>query len=97
MVQKLRGDGADPAELYERQWEDAMLQTVMDELRREVSQRSYRVLRMRLLEGRSVAEVAVALKLSPAGVRCRQHRMLRKLRARMAVYTGKHFGADPQT
>jgi RNA polymerase sigma factor (sigma-70 family) len=87
-----RGDASDPADVYERQWENTLLRTVMDELHGEVSDRSYRVLEMRLLEGRSVAEVAVALKLSSAGVRCRQHRMMRKLRVRLAMYRGEHFG-----
>jgi len=94
---EIRQEASDPRELHERQWENAMLQTVMDELRREVSHRSYRVLKMRLLEGRSVADVAAALKLSAAAVRCRQHRMVRRLRARIAVYTGNDFGQHPGT
>ncbi len=71
-----------------------MLQTAIDELRTEVSELNYRVLQMRLLEAREVAEVAAELNLSLEQVSKRQHRTLKKLRARMAVYTGEHFGLD---
>ena len=81
-----------PADVCQRQWEDALLWTVLAELRSEVSQRNSRLLQMRLIEARSVAEVAAALCLTREQVRSRQYRMLRKLRARMAVYTGRHFG-----
>ncbi len=88
------GNDPDPADVYERQWESAMLQTAIEELRTEVSELNYRVLQMRLLEGRDVAEVAAALDVPLARVRYCQHRALSKLRARMAVYTGKSFGED---
>ncbi len=83
---------SDPADVCQWQWEDALLWTVLAELRSEVSQRNSRLLQMRLIEARSVAEVAAALSLTREQVRSRQYRMLRKLRARMAVYTGRHFG-----
>ncbi len=88
------GNDPDPADVYERQWESAMLQTAIEELRTEISELNYRVLQMRLLEARDVADVAQALDIPLAQVRYRQHRMLKKLRARMAVYTGEHFGQD---
>ena len=83
---------SDPADVCQWQWENALLSTVLAELRSEVSQRNSRLLHMRLIETRSVAEVAAALSLTREQVRSRQYRMLRKLRARMAVYTGRHFG-----
>ncbi len=89
-----RGKEPDPADLFERQWESAMLQTALDELRTEVSELNHRVPQMRLLEARGVAEVAAELDIPLAQVRYRQHRTLKKLRARMAVYTGEHFGQD---
>jgi RNA polymerase sigma factor (sigma-70 family) len=90
------GGHSDPQELYERQWEEAMLQTMLGELRAQVSELNYRVLQMRSVEQRDVAEVAAALDLTREQVRYRHHRMLQKLRARVAVYTGEHFGADRQ-
>ncbi len=90
-----RGNEPDPAELCQRQWEDAMLQTAVEELRKDVSELNHRVLVMRLLEGHGVAEVAAELSITLAQVRYRQHRTLKKLRARLAVYQGKHFGEGP--
>ena len=89
-----RGNEPDPAELCQQQWENAMLQTAVEELRADVSELNYRVLKMRLLEGHGVPEVAAALDITLAQVRYRQHRTLKKLRARLAVYTGKPFGED---
>jgi RNA polymerase sigma factor (sigma-70 family) len=90
------GNESQPADVYQRQWEKALLWTVLAELRSEVSDRNFRVLHMRLIEGRGVAEVATVLGLTSENVWYRQHRMLGKLRARLAMYTGKHFahGAD---
>ena len=88
------GDELDPADAYERHWARAMLQTALAGLRHDASPLSYRVLHMRLMEDRSVAEVAAALGLTPARVRYRHHRMLRKLRTRLAVFVGKPFGED---
>lgn len=85
-------DEPDPAEAHQQQWDRALAKTLLAGLCNEVSQLNSRLLRMRLIEGRSVGEVAAALDLAPAQVRYRQHRMLRKLRARMAVYSGNHFG-----
>lgn len=84
----------DPADLYERQWENAMLRTAVDELRSSVSELSHRVLHMRLIEDRDVATVAETLGLTLEQVRYRQHRAIKKLRARLAVYTGKPFRED---
>ncbi len=92
----LRGNEPDPAAVCDQQWESAMLQTAMNELRAEVSELNYRVLEMRQIEGHDVAEVAAALSLTSEQVRYRQRRMLRKLRVRMAVYTGKHFGEETE-
>jgi len=76
----------------ERQWERALLETLLEDLRREVSARNIRLLEMRLLEGREPAEVAAVLRITPQQVSYRQHRLLRKLRARRALFTGDVFG-----
>jgi RNA polymerase sigma factor (sigma-70 family) len=86
---------ADPAVLYEDQWEKAVLDTVFDQLREQLSPANARVMQMRLVEHRSVAEVAAELKMAPAIVHARQHRIMKKLQARVALYTGGPLGAEP--
>jgi RNA polymerase sigma factor (sigma-70 family) len=83
-----------PAEVCQRKCENALLAKAMAELRTKVSRRSYRLLEMRLVENRSVREVATAFGLTPEQVRSRQYRVLRKLRARMALYVGELPGED---
>jgi RNA polymerase sigma-70 factor, ECF subfamily len=82
----------DPAATFDREWQQALLRTALEELRRHVSERSYRTLEMRLFEGRSEAETAEALGLTIEQVRYRKHRMQQKLRALVAVYSGQDFG-----
>jgi RNA polymerase sigma factor (sigma-70 family) len=78
----------------ERHWERALLETLLEDLRREVSAENIRLLEMRLQEGRNPAEVAAALNMTPQQVWYRQHRLLAKLRARRALYTGDVFGGS---
>jgi RNA polymerase sigma-70 factor (ECF subfamily) len=85
-------DEPDPAQVTEQQWDAAMVNTAMDELRRQAPEVNCRVLEMRVMEGRSEAETAAALGLTPEQVRYRKHRTQRKLQALLAVYTGRHFG-----
>ena len=87
----LRSREADPHEALEREWERALLHTVLEELRRQVSDVNYQVIRLRLIEGRGVSEVAAVLQLKATQVRARQHRTLKKLRAAMALFTGDTF------
>lgn len=83
---------ANPADRYERNWELAVAHTLLAELRDDVSELNFSVVSMRLVEGRSVDEVAGALDITPEQVRYRCHRMLEKLRSRAATYTGAAFG-----
>jgi RNA polymerase sigma factor (sigma-70 family) len=85
---------SDPAEALEAKWERALLQSVLQQLRREVSELNYRVLHMRLIEDQDVKQVAAELNLSPDQVRYRHHRMKRKLQTRLAVFTGE--GQPPE-
>jgi len=78
----------DPAAALDTQWERAMLQTTLDELRLRVPEINYRCLVMRVLEGRSEAETAAALQLTPEQVRHRKYRMQRQLQSLLSVYTG---------
>ena len=85
---------ADPTRLMDRQWEQALLETLLEELRQEVSETNWNLLRMRCLEGRDVPEVAAALGLSSEQVWYRQRRLMKKLQARVAVFTGQTLGGD---
>jgi len=85
---------ADPGRQLEKEWEHALLETLLDELRQEISEINWRLLKMRCLEGREVPVVASELGLSSEQVWYRQRRLLKKLRARVAVFTGQSFAAD---
>ena len=51
-------------------------------------------LRMRCLEGRDVADVAAELGMTSEQVWYRLHRLMKKLRARAAVFSGEHFSTE---
>ena len=61
----------------------AAARSAMQKLQPLCSQETYRVLKMRLLEGKEVGEVADVLGLSPSQVWTREHRARRKLRKLM--------------
>ncbi|MCY2986353.1 MAG: sigma-70 family RNA polymerase sigma factor [Planctomycetota bacterium] len=79
----------DPAAVSEAAWERALLQTALDELRSKFPAINYRLLEMRMLEGRSEIETAAALQLTPEQVRRRKYRMQRQLQTFLSVYTGR--------
>ena len=79
---------------YDREWKTALVRTLVAELQREVSERNARLLEMRLVEGRGVTAVAAALGLTPEQVWYRQHRLLKKLRARAALFVGGQLGGS---
>ena len=86
---------ADPPQVMEQQWERALLETLLEELRQEITDTNWRLLQMRCLEGRDVPDVAVELGLTSEQVWYRQRRLMRKLQARVAVFTGQTFsGAE---
>lgn len=59
---------------------EKVLNVLVDRARSLVSDISFRLLRLRFLEGQSVAQVAAALNLSRRQVSYRQHRALKRLR-----------------
>ena len=67
---------------------------MLADLAKTVSPLNHRLLTLRWLEERSLAEVAILLNISEKQVTYRQQRMFRKLRAALAVYRGEPFGAD---
>jgi RNA polymerase sigma factor (sigma-70 family) len=88
------GREADPPQVMEQQWERALLETLLEELRQEISEKNWRLLQMRCLEGRDVPEVAAELGLSSEQVWYRQRRLMKKLQARVAVFTGQKLGGE---
>ncbi len=91
-VADLASTEPEPGEATEWQWDATMVMTAIEELRRHVSDVNYRVLEMRIVEGRSEAETATALGLTPEQVRYRKHRTKRKLESMLDTYTGRRFG-----
>lgn len=73
----------------EARWQKQMLQTMLDELRNQVSEANYRVLQLRVIERREISEVAKELDMSEEQVRYRCYRTLKKLRSMMVAYTGE--------
>jgi RNA polymerase sigma factor (sigma-70 family) len=84
----------DPTQVMEKEWERALLETLLEELRQEITETNWRLLRMRCLEGREVADVAAELGLSSEQVWYRQRRLMKKLQARVALFTGQSLGGD---
>jgi RNA polymerase sigma factor (sigma-70 family) len=78
----------DPAMLFEQRWERAVLDSMLAQLHEELSPTNSRILRMRVFEGSRVEDVAGELNMAPEQVYARQHRILKKLRARVAICTG---------
>ncbi len=87
--------GPGPAEQWDACWDRELLHQVLADLAKTVSPLNHRLLTLRWLEERSLAEVAILLNISEKQVTYRQQRLFRKLRAALAVYRGEPFGADP--
>ena len=81
----------DPAAEGERRSQQEAVRRVLAALRRRVSERSYQVLYLRWIEGWTTREVAVALGLTSAQVRSRDHRMKGKCRSLFGTGTGEGF------
>ena len=77
---------ADPAAVYEKRWERAVLDRIVDEVREDLSPANCRILQLRLIERRSVEEVAAELNVSAEVIHARQHRILKKLKSNVASY-----------
>jgi len=84
--------GPGPAEQWQVCWERELLHSLLTELAQRVPPTNHRLLVLRWIEGRPLAEVALLLNLSEKQVVYRQQRLFRKLRAALAVYRGEPFG-----
>jgi len=82
-----------PAEQWEVRWDRELMHLLLAELAKKVSPVNHRLLILRWIEDRPLAEVAQILKLSEKQVSYRQQRLFRKLRAARALYCGEPFGA----
>jgi len=83
-----------PAHEWELQWDRELMHSLLAELETKVPPLNHRLLVLRWIEGRPVAEVARLLNLSKKQVKYRQQRLFRKLRAAQALYRGEPFGAN---
>lgn len=74
------GTEDDPAVALDRELDRELVRGILAELRTQVSEVNYRVIHLRWVEGRTIAEVAAALLITPEQVRFRHHRLMKKLR-----------------
>jgi len=81
-----RDSGADPAAAFERRWERAVLDKIVDQLREDLSPTNGRILQLRLIERRSVDDVAAELNVPAAVIHARQHRILKRLKSGVASH-----------
>ena len=78
----------------EHVWERELVQTAMEELRKQVSERTFQVVYQIEIEQRSTAEVAAALGLTPEQVRTRHWRAMKTLRKIVQTYSGDQFDVE---
>jgi RNA polymerase sigma factor (sigma-70 family) len=81
--------GTDSRAVIDAEWHKALLGTLLEELRNDVSPLNWRLMQMRFVEGCDAAEIGAEVGLSPAEVRYRQSRLVKKLRTRAAALTGE--------
>lgn len=82
---------ADVVAELERRWRSAVIQTVIEQLREEVSATNFEVFNLRSVEGLPTPEVAARLKMAPEKVRYRHHRTFRKFRDLYLNFTGEKY------
>jgi RNA polymerase sigma factor (sigma-70 family) len=85
-------DQDDPAKVLDKHWDWEVLQLACEGLRADLSPESRLVFDMRVVQRKSVSEVAGAVGLPPERVRDRQRWLLRRLRARIGLYCGSPIG-----
>jgi len=85
-----------PPEQWQACWDRELMRLLLVELAKKTTPTNHRLLIMRWIEGRSLADVAMTLNLSEKQVTYRQHRLFRKLRMALAVYRGEPFGAKSE-
>ena len=77
-------DAESPTDSLERKTAIDSVRAALDELKSRTTPDNYRLLHMRHVEGRDVADVAEELGISPSQVWAREHRLKGKLRKMLA-------------
>jgi RNA polymerase sigma factor (sigma-70 family) len=91
-MEELISHEPDPSKALEQRWQRELIVCVLARLCRQMSDDGSQLLKLRLVEGRPVPEVAAALGLTAEQVWSRQHRLVQKLRVSLALVAGEHFG-----
>lgn len=83
-LRQLESNQPSPEEIWEKQWRNQHLKYCVEQLRSEVSQRTFEAFSMIVIEGRPVAEVCDELGPTPNQIYKAKARMLRRVRKKMA-------------
>lgn len=75
-----------PDEVWEAEWKNQHLKHCVEQLRREVSRRTFEVFSIVVLQGRPTAEACDELGMNPNQVYKAKARMLRRVRDKMSEY-----------
>jgi RNA polymerase sigma factor (sigma-70 family) len=81
----------EPAAALEKLWHETLRQVLLERLRREVPEDTFRAFSMRYLEKSSVAETAAALSLTVDQVKYRCRCAIQKLKSLRQLYEGEAF------
>ena len=85
-----------PEVVCDRHLTQEMVGEVLDEFRTLVSDKNFRIVLSRWMDGHSVAEIASELRISREQVRVRHHRMMKKLRLIVQDRTARHLAMAPR-
>jgi RNA polymerase sigma factor (sigma-70 family) len=91
------GSAADPAALYEKNWESQLLLSLLEQMKSELSPTNHAVLKLRLVDGKSVQETASELGIKPEQVRYGYHRAKLKLQSAISLVMGEPIGSTKKS
>jgi RNA polymerase sigma factor (sigma-70 family) len=83
--------GADVPETLQRRWQEDVIGTVLAELRAEVGEVNYQIVRERFWNNRTPAQIAAIVGLEGEQVSARLCRLLKKVRRRILACCGAEF------
>jgi RNA polymerase sigma-70 factor (ECF subfamily) len=86
---------SDPTRALEHRWREEVVHAALDGLRDDVGEVNFRILQLHFWENQTAAEIAPQVGLSPDQVSARQHRLLKKVRARITAYCGDDLTPMP--
>lgn len=81
-----------PARMFEAEWNQALVESVMDGLKEEETRTNRLIMQRRLIERCPAETVAAELGLSTQAVRNRQERLMKRIRVRIGLLTGEPLG-----